>query len=41
MLGVQPLIDALKAMPRDPTSADGYSIVPVHAWSQKSAASLR
>ena len=31
MLGVRPLIEALTAMPRDPTSADGYSIVPVHA----------
>ena len=33
MLGVQPLIDALKSMPRDASSADGYSVVPVHAWS--------
>lgn len=33
MLGVQPLIDHLLAMPRIPESADGYSLIPVHVWS--------
>ena len=37
MLGVQPLIDALLALPRNPSSADGYSVVPVHAWSHSYA----
>ena len=27
------MIDKLLAMPRDPNVADGYSVVPVHAWS--------
>ena len=33
MLGVQPLIDRLLAMPRTPEVADGYSLIPVHVWS--------
>ena len=37
MLGVTALVDRLLAMPRAPTSADGYSIVPVHAWSHSYA----
>lgn len=31
------LADALLALPRDPTSPDGYSLVPVHAWSHSVA----
>lgn len=30
---VSGLVAALAAQPRDPTSPDGYSLVPLHAWS--------
>ena len=39
MLGVRPMIEAMKLqlferkITRDATSADGYSLFPVHAWS--------
>ena len=37
MVGVEGMIANLKAMPKDPTSLDGYSLIPVHAWSHSYA----
>merc|ERR1740121_1083711 len=33
MLGVAGLVDKLKGLPKSPTSADGYSLIAVNAWS--------
>jgi len=33
MVGPKALVAQLKALPKDPRSADGYSLVPVNAWS--------
>jgi len=33
MCGVTSMISKLKAMPKDPSSSQGYSVIPVHAWS--------
>ena len=37
MLGVPGMVAALQKLPKDPTSVQGYSIVPVHAWSHSYA----
>jgi hypothetical protein len=29
---VQPLVDRLKSLPKDATRDQGYSLIPVHAW---------
>ena len=31
-LGTSALVAALKSQPKDPSSASGYSLIPVHAW---------
>lgn len=31
-LGVQPLVQRLASLPKDQTDANGYSLIPVHAW---------
>lgn len=33
MLGVDALVKHLKALPKDDARVDGYSLIPVHAWS--------
>lgn len=32
LAGVQPLVDRLTQLPKSSTSANGYSLIPVHAW---------
>jgi len=32
-LDVDPLVALLAELPKDPTQADSYSLIPVHAWS--------
>ena len=33
MVGVKAMITKIKTLTKDATSPDGYSIIPVHAWS--------
>jgi len=33
MVGVEGLIERLKSLPKDPSQTNGYSLIPVHAWS--------
>eukprot|EP00049_Salpingoeca_infusionum_P019130 m.360371 g.360371 ORF g.360371 m.360371 type:complete len:634 (+) comp19009_c0_seq1:159-2060(+) len=36
-LGIEPLVSLLKSLPKDPTSPDGYSLIPVNAWSHNTS----
>ena len=33
MLGVDGLVNALEKLPKDSSSINGYSLIPVHVWS--------